>query len=80
MYSQSLEFERQKLKLVTGGGQPQFNANALGKVELSIPPVEVQTGLIANMEAEKMSVESAQNLIETFELRISSVISALWKN
>jgi type I restriction enzyme M protein len=78
MYSQSLEFEKQKQKLVTGGGQPQFNANALGKVELAIPPLETQADLIAKMESEKRSVESAQDLIETFEARMSSVISDLW--
>jgi type I restriction enzyme M protein len=78
MYSQSLEFEKQKQKLVTGGGQPQFNANALGKVELAIPPLETQAVLIAKMESEKRSVESAQDLIETFEARMSSVISDLW--
>lgn len=78
MYSQSHEFEKQKQKLVTGGGQPQFNANALGKVELAVPPLETQAQLIATMEAEKRSVESAQNLIETFEARMASVISDLW--
>lgn len=80
MYSQSHEFEKQKQKLVTGGGQPQFNANALGKVELAVPPLETQAQLIATMESEKRSVESAQNLIETFEARMSSVISGLWSD
>jgi type I restriction enzyme M protein len=80
MYSQSVEFEKQKQKLVTGGGQPQFNANALGKVELAVPPLETQAELIAKMESEKRSVESAQNLIETFEARMSSVISDLWND
>jgi type I restriction enzyme M protein len=78
MYSQSHEFEKQKQRLVTGGGQPQFNANALGKVELAVPPVEIQAKLIATMESEKQSVESAENLIETFESRMASVIADLW--
>ena len=78
MYSQSLEFERQKQKLVTGGGQPQFNANALAMVELAVPPLEIQVELISAMEAEKQSVDSARRLIETYEAKTQAVIAKLW--
>jgi type I restriction enzyme M protein len=78
MYTQSLEFERQKQKLVTGGGQPQFNANALAMVELAVPSLEVQAVLIAAMEMEKLSVDSARKLIETYEAKTQAVIAKLW--
>jgi type I restriction enzyme M protein len=78
MFSQTLDFEKQKQKFVTGGGQPQFNANALGMVEFSVPPIEIQAELVAKMEAEKQSVISAQNLIAKYEARTQAAIVKLW--
>ena len=78
MFSQSLEFDQQKKRLVTGGGQPQFNANALAKIRIPIPPVGIQELLIAEMETEMTQIESARKLIETYEARTHAAIAKLW--
>ena len=41
-FAQSQEYWRQANALASSGGQPQFNANALGQVKLKIPTIERQ--------------------------------------
>ena len=41
-FAQSNLYWEQANKLVTVGGQPQFNSNALRLIEISIPPIEEQ--------------------------------------
>ena len=41
-FAQSEAYWQQANTLVTSGGQPQFNANALGRVKMKIPTIERQ--------------------------------------
>ena len=41
-FAQSTLFWNQANKLVSGGGQPQFNANALKEIKMPIPPISIQ--------------------------------------
>lgn len=50
-FSQSELFWRQANKLVSGGGQPQFNANAVREVKIPIPPLEVQEEIVRILDA-----------------------------
>lgn len=78
MFAQGLEFDKQKKRLVSGGGQPQFNANALAKVKVPIPPIEVQDFLIKSVEAEMKQIDSNRKLIESYNQRKANVISKLY--
>lgn len=49
-YSKSKYYWQQANKLVSTGGQPQFNANALAQVVIPIPPLEVQERIVAILD------------------------------
>ena len=49
-FAQSYLFWNQANKLVSGGGQPQFNGNALKEVKLQIPPLEEQERIVAILD------------------------------
>ena len=50
-FSKSPLFWEQANKLVTSGGQPQFNANALKQVLIPIPPLEVQKEIVRLLDS-----------------------------
>ena len=49
-FSKSSYYWNQAEKLVTTGGQPQFNANALKQITVPIPPIEKQKEIIAILD------------------------------
>ena len=53
-YSQSSLYWDQANNLVSTGGQPQFNANALGRVKIKVPSIAIQnkiTDVLDNFDA-----------------------------
>jgi type I restriction enzyme M protein len=78
IFTQSKDFDEQKRKLVTGGGQPQFNANTLKMVKVPVPPLEIQEAYIAQIEKQLELTQSILNLAETQEQLIADRISQLW--
>ena len=49
-FAQSNLFWSQANNLVSGGGQPQFNANALKEVKMPIPPIANQARIVAILD------------------------------
>lgn len=78
-FAQSENYWAQAKSLMTGGGQPQFNANAVGKITLPLPPLDIQKQIIDKIEAERMLVESSKKLIEIYEQKTREVIGKLWE-
>ena len=78
IFAQSPEYWDQANKLVGGGGQPQFNANAISKIEVPIPPIEVQKNIISKVEDEMIIVEQNKRLIQIFEQKIKDKINEVW--
>ena len=78
IFAQSLHYEKQKSSLVQGGGQPQFNANAIKRIIVPIPPLEIQEQIIAQIEKEQKAVEASKELIMIFEQKIKDKISDVW--
>ena len=68
----------QARSLVTGGGQPQFNGNALKKVIVPIPPLYAQHKIISEIESEGKLVESNRKLIAVFEKKIQVKLAEIW--
>jgi len=64
---------------MTGGGQPQFNANAVGKINIPLPSFAIQKQIVEKIEAERVLVESAKKLIEIYEQKTKDVIDKLWE-
>lgn len=77
-YAQSDAYWQQATTLVTGGGQPQFNGNALKQIGFPLPPIETQQAIVAEIEAEQALVDANRELIERFEKKIDDAIARVW--
>lgn len=78
IFAQSPKYWDQAGQLVGGGAQPQFNANAISKIEVPIPPIEVQKNIISKVEDEMIIVEQNKRLIQIFEQKIKDKINEVW--
>ena len=77
-FAQSENYWEQAKSLMTGGGQPQFNANAVGKIVIPLPPLAIQKQIVEKIEAERALVESAKKLIEIYEQKTKDALAKLW--
>ena len=80
IFSQSSDFDSQKKRLVTGGGQPQFNANSLKKLIVPVPTIEEQYKIVDEVNSEQMIIESNKELIMIYENKINARINKLWSD
>ena len=78
IFAQSSKYRDQANKLVGGGAQPQFNANAISKIEVPIPPIEEQERIISKVEDEMSLIEQNKRLIQIFEQKIKDKINEVW--
>ena len=78
VFAQSDYYWKQANSLMTGGGQPQFNGNALKQVLIPIPPLTAQQALIAEIEAEQALVACNKELVERFEKKIQDALARVW--
>ena len=78
IFSQSADYQKQKESLVQGGGQPQFNGNAIVRIKIPVPPLDVQKEIVARIEEEQKLVDANKKLIELFEEKIKEKIAEVW--
>jgi type I restriction enzyme M protein len=79
-FAQSDNYWKQAYALMTGGGQPQFNGNAIVQVKIPVPPLETQKAIVSEIEAEQALVNANRELIERFEKKIQTVLNRIWGN
>ena len=77
-FAQSDAYWNQANALMTGGGQPQFNGNALRRIKLPIPPLSTQQAIVAEIEAERALVNANRELIQRFEKKIQAAVGRVW--
>ena len=77
-FAQSDAYWIQARALVTGGGQPQFNGNAIKQIKLPTPPLDIQHAIVSEIAAEQGVVEANCELIERFEKKIQAAIGRVW--
>ena len=77
-FAQSDAYSNQAKALASGGGQPQFNANALKQVKILLPSLETQRSIVAEIETEQVGVEVCRKLMERFEGKIRKAIGRVW--
>ena len=77
LFAQSEDYWNQAKKLVTGGGQPQFNANAIKKIEAPVVSVATQKQFIAEAEKEEEILEANIRLMDLMEEKINNVLSEI---
>ena len=78
VFAQSENYLIQAASLMTGGGQPQFNGNAIIKIKIPLPPLEIQHQIVYQIEKEINLVNSNKSLIEIFEQKIKDRIAKVW--
>jgi type I restriction enzyme M protein len=77
-FAQSEDYIRQAASLMTGGGQPQFNGNAVIKIKFPLPSIEIQQQIVSQIEKEQALVNANKELISIYEQRIKDRIAKVW--
>jgi type I restriction enzyme M protein len=77
-FAQSENYIQQAARLMTGGGQPQFNGNAIVKIQIPLPSISEQIEVVQAIEEEMKLVNTNKRLIEIFEQKIKDKISEVW--
>jgi type I restriction enzyme M protein len=78
VFAQSDSYWAQANSLMTGGGQPQFNGNALKQVKVPLPPLATQQAIVAEIEAEQALVAANRELTSRFEKKIQATLARVW--
>jgi type I restriction enzyme M protein len=79
-FAQSNQYWQQRDKLVSGGGQPQFNANALKQLEIPLPPLEEQQRVVAEVEGYQKEIAGLESAIAENRMRIETSMDAVWSS
>ncbi|MCX6857269.1 MAG: N-6 DNA methylase [Verrucomicrobia bacterium] len=69
-FAQSEKYWEQARNLATGGGQPQFNGNALVEVKIPLPPLEVQKEIVAEIEGYQKVINGARAVLDHYRPHI----------
>ncbi len=70
IFSKSDDYWTQREQLVSGGGQPQFNANALRLLEIPLPPLDEQRRIVAEIEGYQKVIDGARQVVAGYEISI----------
>lgn len=69
-FAQSEKYWEQARNLVSGGGQPQFNGNALTEIKIPLPPLEVQKEIVAEIEGYQKVIHGARAVLDNYRPHI----------
>ncbi|MBU1811179.1 MAG: restriction endonuclease subunit S [Candidatus Omnitrophica bacterium] len=78
VFAQSQSYWDQANSLMTGGGQPQFNGNAIKKIKLPMPSIDSQREIVAQVEQEQKIIDANKKLIEMYEQKVKDRIAKVW--
>ena len=63
----------------TQAGVPGLNRNDAYKINIQIPPLEIQHNIVSRIEHERLIVEGNRELIQLYEEKIKKVIERVWE-
>jgi type I restriction enzyme M protein len=69
-FAQTDFYWEQAKRLMTGGGQPQFNGGAIKEVKIPLPPLPIQQELVAEIESYQKIIDGARQVVENYKPRI----------
>ena len=79
LFSRSQDYWQQARSLMTGSGQPQFNANRLKQIKIPLPPLEIQKQIVAKLSAiqnyKKQLLGQKAKLKELFDSALAKSMS-----
>ena len=78
VFAQSDYYWQQARSLVTGGGQPQFNGNAIKMIKVPVPPSRVQSAFVEDIQAEQELVDANRRLIVRMQGKVRDVVGRVW--
>lgn len=78
IFTQSMFYDSQKQKLVTGGGQPQFNANVMKDLIVPLPTLIEQEKIVEKVNEQRILIEGNKKLIEIYTQKIQDRINKIW--
>ena len=78
IFAQTEEYWKQARSLVSGGAQPQFNANAISRVKVPVPSLGEQNRIVNQVRVELGIVEQNKRLIESFQQKIKDKMAEVW--
>lgn len=76
-FSQSNRYWFQANNLVTGGGQPQFNANVLKEIVVPLPTLPEQKAIAALLSTWDEAIEKTERLIQAKEANLKGQIQRI---
>ncbi len=78
IYTFTNDYWQQANSLVSGAGQPQFNANAISQILFPKPSLEEQQKIVNQIQSEMQAVEQCKLLKTQMENKIKDVIDSVW--
>lgn len=78
VFAQTQNYWDQANSLVSGGAQPQFNANAIKQLLIPIPPLDIQKSIVKQAKEELKIIDANKKLISIFKQKIADKISEVW--
>ena len=72
------KFQDTKDKLSVDGIMGGIRKSDLPKIQIPLPPLEVQEQIVAEIEAEQKAIEECKKLIEKMEKKIEAKIGEVW--
>ena len=78
IFAQTQNYWDQANRLVSGGAQPQFNANAIKQLVIPIPTLDVQKSIVKQAREEQKIIDANKKLISIFKQKITDKISEVW--
>lgn len=76
-FAQTAFYWEQAKKLVSGGGQPQFNGNVLKEIKIPLPPLQVQQQIVNEINGYLKIIDGAKQIVNNYTPNIT--IRPEWK-
>ena len=77
-FTQTKDYATQRDRLFSGGAQPHFNTDAIGQIEVPLPPLDVQKKIVARLDREFERIDAVRGLVDDYEGRVSKILDKLW--
>ena len=69
-FTETVQYWKQANELVSGGGQPQFNANAIKEIIFPLPPLSIQQQIVSKIESYQAIINGAKQVVENYKPQI----------
>ena len=72
------DYQNEIAQYLTGSSRTRISRSNLGKVLIPLPDLAIQKDIVQRISQEKIQVDAAASLIETYQAKIASTINKLW--